>query len=137
MTAQAAFIVEVEEWLRKRGKPIRHRKSDISVERVLERTDGVEWEKLEIECPFYGKTTRLRLHIWNDRWIWIDARRSSKAGWSWEFTAEGRLSGNHSARDLVALFEASLSAGHWDERAPAELGKLWTPVLATGPKALP
>jgi len=135
LTAQTTFIAQVQEMLRKRGKPIRHRKTDISIERVIERVNGDEWEKLEIECPFYGTTTRLRVHIWDDRWIHIDARRSSKAGWVWQFTTKGRLLGSHSARDLVALFEESLSAGHWDEQAPGKLTALWDPVLAKGPQS--
>jgi len=136
MTAQTTFIAEVQEALRKRGKPIKYRKSDISIERVIERTNGEEWEKLEIECPFHRTTTRLSVHLWHDRWVRIDARRSSKAGWVWHFTAEGRLLGSHSARDFVALFEESLSAGHWDEQAPARLENVWKPALATGPKAV-
>jgi hypothetical protein len=136
MTAQTALIAQVQEALRKRGKPIRYRKSDISIERVIERTDGEEREKLEIECPFYGTTTRLRVHLWEDRWVWLDARRSSKAGWVWHFTMQGRLAGGRSARDVVALFEESLATGHWDEKAPTCLEKVWKPALATGPKAV-
>jgi hypothetical protein len=136
MTAQTTFVAQLQEALRKRGKPIRYRKSDISIEPVIERTNGEEREKLEIECPFHGTTTRLCVHVWDDRWIWIDARRSSKAGWVWQYSTEGRLVGSHSARDFVALFEESLSAGHWDEQAPARLENVWKPALATGPKAV-
>lgn len=136
MTAQTTFIAEVQEVLRKRGKPIRYRKSDISIERVIERTDGEEREKLEIECPFHGMTTQLKVHLWYDRWIRIYAGRSSKAGWVWQYTTEGRLLGDRSARDFVRLFENSLAAGNWDEQAPARLETLWKPVLATGPKAI-
>lgn len=136
MTAQTTFIAEVREALRKRGKAIKHRNPKVMIERVIERIDEGDREVLEIECPYHGTTTRLRLHIREDRWVRIDARRSSKAGWVWEFSDEGRLLGDHSARDLVALFEDSLPAGNWDERAPAELGKIWKPVLATGPKAV-
>lgn len=136
MNSSPTFFAEVREALRKRGKAIKHQNPKVSIERVVERTDGAEWEKLEIECPYYGKTTRLTLHVWQDRWILVDARRSSKAGWVWEFRTEGRLLGGQSARALVGLFEASLGAGHWDTEAPAKLERIWSNILATGPKAV-
>ena len=138
MTAQSSFIAEVQEAFRKRGKAIRHRLRDLAIERVIERNDGDEQEKLEIACPLgHGKAIGLKLDVWDDRWVRIDVRRASKAGWVWEFTAEGRLPGSDAARKLVLLFEGSLSAGHGDERAAVELEKIWDSALATGPRAVP
>ena len=62
--------------------------------KVDEKTDP-PLEKLELE-PVQGRSTRstaTRLYLWEDRWIWIDAREMSRAQWLWSYQFEGRTRG--------------------------------------------
>ena len=42
------------------------------------------------------------MYVWDDRWLWIDARRSTNIndGWEWEYTIEGKMSGSSTEREL-------------------------------------
>ena len=65
---------------------------------------------VSIRYRVHGASVSLRLAVWDDRWVWVDARRSSKSGWVWESTTEGRFVSAGGARDLVAHAEETLSA---------------------------
>lgn len=128
---KSQFLADALAALSKRRKAIRNKVRKLSVEKVLERTDGDEWEKLEVTCDD-GLGQRLRLFLWEDRWIFIDARASAKKGWAWEFTEQGRLVGGLDARALVEALEASLEASF--QRSSASMKQIWTPLLTTGPR---
>jgi hypothetical protein len=127
---KSAFLTDTLAALSKRRKALRHKLRHISVERVLERTEGNEWEKLEVSCEALGP--RLRLFVWQDRWVFVDARTPTKEGWAWEFTTQGRLVGGVEARALVAALEATIEASFLESSAALE--RVWTPLLATGPR---
>lgn len=132
------FLADVLLSLGRRRKAIRHNVQSIAVEKVLERTDGEEVEKLEIECiPLHPNHTRVRVSVWEDRWVWVDARSmiGSTKGWNWEFTAQGRATGGVDARRLIQAIEASISAASPVEADNAgALKVVWTPLLAAGPQ---
>lgn len=133
----SAFLADLLESLRRRRKAIRRHVRDFAVEKVLEREDGEELEKLEVECGLPGRErTTVRLFVWEDRWVWVDARSmvDRKQGWAWEFSAEGRAAGGADGRRLVEALEASIAAASpvEDDNA-AILRGLWKPLLAAGP----
>ena len=124
------FLVEVLGALSNRRKAIRYRLRRVSAEKVLERTDSQEREKVEITCEGHGQ--KLRLFLWDDRWVFIDARMPSKRGWAWEFTYQGRLIGAADARSLVGALEQSIDASTLGDTAALE--RVWRPLLAAGPR---
>ena len=127
------FLADVGSALAKRRKAIRHKVRNIAVEKLVERSDGYEGEKIEVELTVAGQS--FRLHIWEDRWTFIDARRPEKGtGWAWEFTRQGRLVGGVDARALVELLEQSIEAATLQSSAALE--GLWAPLLATGPRSV-
>ena len=75
----------------------------------------------------------LRVHAWEDRWLWIDARHSSKLGWLWEFNTEGRLLPPPSPTAVITRIEAMMDVAH---QPPADVPRLmsaiWTHALARG-----
>jgi hypothetical protein len=124
------FLAEVLASLAKRRKAIRHKARSITVEKVRERANAEEREKLEISAEVGA--ARLRLFVWDDRWVFIDARAPTKrSGWAWEFSYEGRMVGDE-ARALIGAFEQSIEA---TTTQPAEtLAGVWKPLLASGPR---
>jgi hypothetical protein len=136
---RSAFLANVLLSLRKRRKAVSHQVRTIEVEKVLERTDGTELEKLEIECiTLHPRPTKVRVFVWEDRWVWVDARsRVGSKGWAWEFTTQGRAAGGVDGRGLVQALEASISAASPVEPDNAgALGAVWEPVLAAGPRLI-
>ena len=130
---KSAFLAEVVSALAKRRKAIRHKVRNIAVEKLVERSNGYEGEKIEVELSVAGQT--FRLQIWEDRWAFVDARRPDKrAGWAWEFTRQGRLVGAVDARAVVELLERSIEAATLQSSAALE--SVWTPLLATGPRSV-
>lgn len=129
---KSAFLSDVLLALEKRRKAIRHKVRQLAVEKVLERADGDQQEKLEICCDV-GVREKVRLFLWDDRWVFVDARAPTKdSGWAWEFTNQGRLGGGSDARALVQAFEQSIDAAA-DQSADG-LARVWTPLLASGPR---
>lgn len=127
---ESTFLGDLLSSLTRRRKAIRRRVRTLRFERMSDAIDGSELAKVEIECDLLASRTVLRLNAWDDRWVWFDARRSSKTGWVWQFTAEGRLLGNQLTRELVAAFEASIGAQGSEE----DLRAIWAPILARGPR---
>lgn len=129
---KSAFLTDVLLALAKTRKAIRHKVRQLAVEKVLEHTDGDHHEKLEICCEV-GAREKIRLFLWDDRWVFVDARTPTKdSGWKWEFTHQGRLGGGSVGRALVQAFEQSIEAAA-DQSADG-LGRVWMPLLASGPR---
>ena len=134
------FLTDVLFSLAKRRRAIRYHVRDFAVEKVLERTDGEEVEKLEVDCTLLTPcSTTARLFVWEDRWVWVDARsvNEGKRGWAWQFTTQGRATGGLDGRKLVEVFEASIAAASrvHDDNAQI-LRDMWKPLLAAGPKPI-
>ena len=118
------FLADFLEGLGKRREAIRHKVRSLAIEQV---TDD-EQEKLEISSR--TGPAALRLFLWDDRWVFFDARtRTKDKGWAWEFTHEGRLVGSDT-QGLVEALEASIDAAY--EQSSEGLERVWKPLLATG-----
>jgi hypothetical protein len=109
---------------------------------VKEIADGKESARgrVDVDIGFRvdGARIFLRIHIWDDRWVWIDARRSSKSGWVWEFTREGRFTSPAGARGVVANAEATMDAAFLSaDQVPNAMSAIWSKSLATGPRLVP
>jgi hypothetical protein len=128
---KSGFLADIHFSLAKRRKAIRHKVRDIAAEKVKERSEGVEREKLEITREIDGRGTSLRLFLWEDRWTFVDARRPTKReGWAWVFTSEGRAVVD--ARTIIEGLEASIDAAALQSVEAFE--RIWRPMLATGPR---
>lgn len=126
-----AFLTEFLGALSKRRKPIGYKLRKMSVEKVLEPTGTENREKLEIVCEGWRRQS-LRFFLWDDRWLFVDARLPGRQGWTWEFTREGRLTGAIDAPNAVGMLEKSIELSWLGEKKALDL--LWTPFLAHGPK---
>jgi hypothetical protein len=81
-----------------------------------------------------GRSVLLRLHVWPDHWIWVDARHSVRGGWRWEFTTEGRFLPAPGPRALCVRIEQMLRAAHLTAaRVPDAMRHIWEHTLASGP----
>jgi hypothetical protein len=81
-----------------------------------------------------GRSVILRVHAWEDRWLWVDARHSCKGGWQWQFSAQGRFLPAAGARAVVTKVEEMLRAAHLPaEGVTRALAAIWARCLAAGP----
>jgi hypothetical protein len=130
------FLQSVAEAFRRRRKALNHRASRADCQKVYEVSESSRTERLEIylEDGTRQRGALLRLHAWPDRWIWVDARRSTKTGWAWEWTYEGRLLGKHAGQDVVEALEKTYDLlPSMDAALTQELVKPWKRLLAKGP----
>jgi hypothetical protein len=92
-------------------------------------------EKLDVtfQKGITSNSVRIKLVIWADRWVWVDAREPSRQGWRWFRTFDGRLAGGQSGADLLrAIEEFAVSLpGNTDDLAIAE--RIWSKILLKGP----
>ena len=134
--SEGDFSQAVIEAFRKRNRAISRRGAAVECTPVKEIEDGIESligrTDVSIKCRGGGARISIRLIVWGDRWVWIDARRSSKSGWVWESTNEGRFTSEGGARDLVTYAEATLSAVHLPTAdVPRAIAAIWSKSLAT------
>jgi len=138
-SSEEVFLDNVARAYRKRSKAISRRGVDLKIESVKEVVEGQESDtgRIDITLSFRlrGKPATFRLHVWGDRWIWIDARRPSKNGWLWEYTTEGRITDVNDLPRLVERSEQSLDAAHLDDQEVAKrLREIWSTSLASTPR---
>ena len=128
------FLESIAVAFRKRRKSLSHRTDRAECSKVFEQLSSEREERLEIDLVQRDRSS-LRLWAWPERHIWLDARRSTKVGWAWEWTHEGRLLGEKTAREVIVAVEEThamlynMNAG----RVQALFGP-WTQLLARGPK---
>jgi hypothetical protein len=133
------FLEDVADSLRKRLKAISHQASRIDGQKVYETVGSAKEEKFEI---YLAKTSsrngpRIRVNVWADRWISVDAREPSPKGvkgWLWEWTTEGRLMGGLGGKEIVQALEAGISSLYQiDKDRVHKFDEIWRPILARGP----
>lgn len=125
--------------LKKRRKSLAHKNVTIRCDKVYETTEGLRTEIAEVvldDSIAPNRSAALRLNVWPNRWVWVDARKYEKKGLAWSWSFEGRLQGNCSARDLVETAEESFLFSRYADPSPtiSEINKYWHAILATGPK---
>ena len=135
----AAFSVAFLEAFRKRSKALSRRGAKVECSPVKEIVDGRESQRgrtdLTVKYRVEGAHVQLRVHAWGDRWVWVDARRSSKAGWVWEYTSAGRFISPDGARGLVELIETTIDCSYLvPADVPAAIAAIWSKCLAVGPR---
>lgn len=131
-TTLSPFLTDLAVALDKRRRAIRYKVRDLRIEKGNDRLSADEPDKLEVT----GKVgpAKLRVFVWEDRWVFVDARTPTKReGWSWESTHEGRLIGGD-AEVLVSALEASIDAAR--SQSSDDLSRLWKSLLASGPRPL-
>lgn len=127
------FLAGIVAGLAKRRRALRTKTRSLAVEQTLEGAGAEEQEKLEVSIR--TGTTALRFFVWDDRWVFVDARTpTTSKGWAWEFTHEGRFIGSD-LQGLVEALEASID--HASEQSGEELYLVWKPLLAAGPRPVP
>lgn len=127
------FLKALVESFRRRRKALSHKSSAIQVEKVREVEGNQETEKLEITLENYDNIS-VRLHVWADRWMWLDARKGSKCGWIWTWQEEGWPLRPSNCREIVEALEGThdLAFGMEPTRTH-EFSALWNSILARGP----
>ena len=133
---ESGFLAEVAEAFRKRRKSLVHRNAAPELYKTYDRNESSSIERLEIYLEHgAGGQIILNLHAWPDRFLWLYARRLSKAGtvWSWEY--DGRLLGNNTGQDTISALEETYSLLYRLEGGNTDsLTSPWKARLARGPR---
>jgi hypothetical protein len=103
-------------------------------------TRDPEYDMEVFDLTFWRRGTgaglRIHLKVWQDRWVWIDARESSKKGWKWFRTFDGRLAGGMTGSELlnaVLLFNEMLPPA---EQKVDSSATFWTETVLRGPRSV-
>lgn len=132
---ESEFLENVARAFRKRRKALSHRTTRADYAKVYDVKGTERHERLEIyldELRLRGAL--LRLHAWQNRWIWLDARRGTKTGWAWSWSLEGRLLGECSGQNVIeALEETHDLLYQMDSSRTPELSEPWKKLLGRGP----
>ena len=128
---------ELADSLRRRRRALRNKSRSINLDRVIESTNGQRIEKLELTIELsVPSLTTIRVFVWADRFIWVDARRGSKDGWTFSWTKEGQLVGRRKGQLRVAIEKTLEAAGLIQSEDTSTLDEIWTPVVSTGLRAV-
>ncbi len=85
-TPESALLLAVVDALRSRSKALKHSVQKFDIELTHESVDGNRLERLNLNLEnWMPNPDRLSFAIWDDGTLWVDARRSSKNGWDYEF----------------------------------------------------
>lgn len=135
--ADDPFLTEFLEALRKRSKALKHRNWSISIDRIVERQDGEDSERIALHCEQRPRQ-RVSFELNAKREVYLSASESiAKAGWKFTYSDYGRLLPSVSGRTLVALLETTLTEMfEMTERKTYKFGQIWQAVLAKGPQAI-
>lgn len=136
---QSLYLAAIVDAFRRRHRAISSKIMQLLVERVIENDRGEKLEKIEVTYRRRrpGKSPVIRLHVWSDRWAWVDAREAAKAGWRWEWTGEGRISRDDVGQAVVRAFESTIGEAGMDvSDIQRNLAAIWSPLLAKGPATL-
>lgn len=137
---EADFSVAVRDAFRRRSKTLSRQGAMVECTPVKELVDGRESEQGRTDVTITyrvgeGGPVQLRVHAWGDGWVWVDVRRSSKAGWVWEYTSEGRFISPKGARGLVECVESTIGASFLAaSEVPRAIAHVWFTSLAVGPR---
>ena len=85
-TPKAAILSALVDALRRRSKALNKRVQKFDIELTHESVDGNVLERLNLNLEnWMPNPDRLSFVKWDDGTLWVDARRSSKNGWDYEF----------------------------------------------------
>src|SRR4051812_19467133 len=125
-TRQLEFLDDFGAWLAKRSKAIKYQGAQLAFQRCDEPRGEPAYVGVQISFPVEARTVSVRLKAWADRWIWLDARRSTKRGWAWSVTLDGRLIASDLAGDLVQQLEATIAASKdRDDLVRGQIERVW------------
>ncbi len=133
---ESKFLSEIVTALRKKSKSLKHSVSTYSCERIRERTEGVESEKLEMSFELWDTPPIwIAFNCRDDRWMWLDIRQSANSGWKFEWQHEGRI-GVTEPTAVANLLLRSVQFPYGENITPALrfLDEQWKSVAITGPR---
>ena len=130
-------LEQISDSLRRRRRALRNKTRSINLDRVIESEGGCRTEKLELTVePLVPRRAYVRVFLWADRFIWVDARQPSKNGWRFSWSKEGQLVGRKRGQ-LQKTIEQTIDELAGDPtRVDATLEELWAPIISTGLRSI-
>ena len=124
VTCLASFVSAIHS----RAAELEHRYRAVSCRKLMVEQNGNLREGVALELTRTEPLYRLiRVHAWDDRWVWIDARQSQQQRWIWSWTLEGRLGPGLGGVHLLDAIERSERLFTRDDQAG--LKDVWRDVL--------
>jgi len=132
---ESPFLQGIVSALQKRSKSIKNRVAKYSCERLREQADADMRELVELSFDLrVPDSTRISVKIWDDRWLWVDVRQSSKVGWVFEWQHEGRV-GDTDPKSVAAAIHKTVEGQFVQDldETLAGLDSLWSKIAKNGP----
>jgi hypothetical protein len=132
---ESPFLRAFGESVIARRKALNKKFFEVTLRREIEEEGEKAEFVLRLSRSVKGPTVKMVL--WPDRWIWIDARRAGKAGWLAHITEEGRLHGDNAAALLKKVESYCDFLGvDFDQNEASRAGHFWDAILMKGPREL-
>lgn len=134
---QNAYLAELSKALKKRLRAIKFKTSGVDLDRVVEQLESRRREVMELNIDLLvPPKSRIGISVWEDRWIDVNVRVSSKSGLLLDWRESGRfLLG--SGKMFVEAIEKSIdSAAKSEKEAIASLNQTWLKKIAKGPRTV-
>ena len=130
------FLSEIAAALQKKSKSLKHSVRNYSCEKVREKIEGEEWEKLELSFEDWRPhPIRISFYCWDDRWMWLDIRQAAKSGWNLEWQHEGRIGvAGPAAVAKLLMRTVQFPFGEAATSVSRELDEQWKNVALNGPR---
>lgn len=136
-SADAPILLDFLEALRRRRKALAHKNVILTVDRIIEEKANDRVERIDLVIRLRKRQT-ITMTLRQDRTVRLHACEAiTKAGWRFQYTAEGRLLGTNGGSDLVAAIEETGSRmfGMTNETV-GSLGLIWDRLIARGPQPI-
>lgn len=135
--ADATFLQGFLDALRRRQKSFKHKGISLIADRVIEEKPEGRVERIDLIMRFRKRQT-ITITIRQDRTVRIHAcEKITKAGWLFQYSADGRLLGIYDGRDLIAGIEETAAAMFGMSGETVDLlGAIWDKLLARGPQPI-
>lgn len=105
--AESEFLNNVLSALSKRTKALKHKVSKYSYQIEEECHEGQNYERLNIDLDRGRHYASIRLSIWEDRYVFLNAGHQMSSGKMFNSKLTGRI-GAASGKDIVATLEKTL-----------------------------
>ncbi len=136
MSSDSPFLQDLLNSLRSRQKAFAHKGVKFIADRVIEEKSDRRVERIDLVLRLRKRQT-ITLTVRQDRTVRLHACEAiTKAGWRFQYTADGRLLGTLGGRDLVSAMEVTASRmfGMTDQTV-GSLSLIWDQLLARGPQS--
>jgi len=136
---ESDFISDVVCEIQKRGKPIKHKVHSLSCKKENDASNNIILERMTLDFELYKVMSSIRMSIWSDRTVFLNARQKMSNGRIFNCKIEGRVPGS-SGEEVIRKIEETIDLASRDDEGALlykSLNAIWKNVIYSGPSKVP